>query len=288
MKLTKLFFCLAFILAITVGPALAAKHTVGLGAGVAPDYEGSDDYQGIPMLMLTGKYDSGRSFALMGTNLRVKDTILNGESEGKTFYEIIEQSQAFALMGTNLRVNVLPDNKFQLGPILNYRMGRDDVDNKVVDRMKDIDDAVEVGAYVLADLDNVLLGVDFLMDVSGEHDGMLVLGNVGYRWKVSEALVVTPNVFLTYADDDYMDTYFGIDSGNVGTSGLPRFQADSGLKDFGARVVASYAPWEKWGVMGILSYSTLLNDAKDSPIVDDEGDNAQAFFGLMATYRWGN
>ena len=255
MKLTKLFFCLAFILAITVGPALAAKHTVGLGAGVAPDYEGSDDYQGIPMLMLTGKYDSGRSFALMGTNLRV---------------------------------NVLPDNKFQLGPILNYRMGRDDVDNKVVDRMKDIDDAVEAGAYVLADLDNVLLGVDFLMDVSGEHDGMLVLGNVGYRWKVSEALVVTPNVFLTYADDDYMDTYFGIDSGNVGTSGLPHFQADSGLKDFGARVVASYAPWEKWGVMGILSYSTLLNDAKDSPIVDDEGDNAQAFFGLMATYRWGN
>lgn len=255
MKLTKIFFCLMFALCIAAGPVLAAKHTVGVGAGFAPEYEGSDDYQGVPMLMLTGKYDSGRSFSLLGTNLRV---------------------------------NVLASNKFQFGPILNYRMGRDDVDNKVVDRMKDIDDAVEVGAYVLADLDNVLLGVDFLMDVSGEHDGMLVLGNVGYRWKVSEALVVTPNVFLTYADDDYMDTYFGIDSGNVGTSGLPRFQADSGLKDFGARVVASYAPWEKWGVMGILSYSTLLNDAKDSPIVDDEGDNAQAFFGLMATYRWGN
>jgi len=31
----------------------------------------------------------------------------------------------------------------------------------------------------------------------------------------------------------------------------------------------------------------LLNDAKDSPIVDDEGDKGQMFFGLMGTYRWG-
>ena len=167
-------------------------------------------------------------------------------------------------------------------------MGRDDVDNDAVDRMKDIDDAVEAGAYVSANLDNVLLGVDFLMDISDEHDGMLVQGNVGYRWKVSDALVITPNVFLTYADDDYMDTYFGIDSGNVGTSGLPSYQADSGLKDVGTRIVVSYAPWEKWGIMGIFSYSALLNDAKDSPIVDDEGDDKQVLFGLMATYRFGN
>ncbi len=125
------------------------------------------------------------------------------------------------------------------------------------------------------------------MDVSGEHDGSLVQGNVGYRWKASDALVVTPNVFLTYADDDYMDTYFGVNSGNVGSSGLPYYQADSGLKDFGARVVASYNPWEKWGIMGILSYSTLLNDAKDSPIVDNEGNDKQMFLGLMATYRFG-
>ncbi len=37
-------------------------------------------------------------FEVMGANLRVKDSILNGESEGKTFYEIIEQSQPFGMM----------------------------------------------------------------------------------------------------------------------------------------------------------------------------------------------
>jgi outer membrane scaffolding protein for murein synthesis (MipA/OmpV family) len=243
-----------FILCISIGPVLAAQHTVGFGAGFAPEYEGSDDYEGVPMLMLTGKYDSGRSFSLLGTNLRI---------------------------------NVLANNKFQMGPILNYRMGRDDVDNKVVDRMEDIDDAMEAGVYVLANFDNVLLGVDFLMDISDEHEGMLLQGNVGYRWKASDALVVTPNVFLTYADDDYMDTYFGVNAKNVGTSGLPAYEAESGLKDVGARIVAHYTPWEQWGVMGIFSYSALLDDAEDSPIVD-EGDDSQTFFGLMATYRWGN
>ncbi|MFP4088091.1 MAG: type IV pilus twitching motility protein PilT [Desulfobacteraceae bacterium] len=38
------------------------------------------------------------AFEIMGSNLRVKDSILNGESEGKTFYEIIEGSQPFGMM----------------------------------------------------------------------------------------------------------------------------------------------------------------------------------------------
>lgn len=253
MNHVKWLCCLICALALFASPAVAAKHTFGLGAGFAPEYEGSDDYQGVPMLMLTGNYDSGRSFSLMGTNLRV---------------------------------NILADKKFQFGPILNYRMGRDDVDNKVVDRMDDIDGAFEAGLYALVNVDNWLFGIDFLADVSDEHDGMLAQGTLGYRWKVSDALVVTPNVFLTYADDDYTDTYFGVNSGNVGSSGLAYYEADAGLKDFGARLVAHYTPWAKWGVMGIFSYSSLLNDAKDSPIVD-EGDDAQMFFGVMGTYRWG-
>jgi twitching motility protein PilT len=38
------------------------------------------------------------AFEIMGSNLRVKDSILHGESEGKTFYEIIEGSQPFGMM----------------------------------------------------------------------------------------------------------------------------------------------------------------------------------------------
>ncbi|MBA4397615.1 MAG: twitching motility protein [Syntrophus sp. (in: bacteria)] len=38
------------------------------------------------------------AFEIMGTNLRVKDTILHGESEGKSFYEIIQAGKAFGMV----------------------------------------------------------------------------------------------------------------------------------------------------------------------------------------------
>lgn len=37
------------------------------------------------------------AFEIMGSNLRVKDTILHGESEGKTYYEIIQAGKAFGM-----------------------------------------------------------------------------------------------------------------------------------------------------------------------------------------------
>ena len=38
------------------------------------------------------------AFEIMSTNLRVKDSILQGESEGKTYYEIIEAGEAFGMV----------------------------------------------------------------------------------------------------------------------------------------------------------------------------------------------
>jgi len=60
----------------------------------------SDTVRWIACQRLLPKMGGGRvaAFEIMGSNLRVKDTILNGESEGKTFYEIIEGSQPFDMM----------------------------------------------------------------------------------------------------------------------------------------------------------------------------------------------
>ncbi len=49
---------------------------------------------------LLPKEGGGRvaAFEIMGTNIRVKDVILNGESEGKTFYEIIDAAEPFGMV----------------------------------------------------------------------------------------------------------------------------------------------------------------------------------------------
>lgn len=60
----------------------------------------ADTVRWIACQRLLPKLKGGRAaaFEIMGTNMRVKDTILHGETEGKTFYEIIEASQAFGMM----------------------------------------------------------------------------------------------------------------------------------------------------------------------------------------------
>ena len=49
---------------------------------------------------LLPKEGGGRiaAFEIMGTNLRVQDSILHGESEGKTFYEIIQEGKPFGMI----------------------------------------------------------------------------------------------------------------------------------------------------------------------------------------------
>lgn len=254
MKMAHLSLAILLAFSLIAAPVQAMEHTVGLGVGSFPDYEGSEDQQTIPLLMLKGRYDSGRSFSLQGTNLRV---------------------------------NVVPSKTYNFGPVLNYRMERDDVDNDQVDAMKDIDAALELGVYGSVEINNWQLGLEFLGDVSDEHDGLLTQVSAGYRWKAPNDLTITPRVFSTYADDDYMDTYFGVNPGNRGSSGLPYYEADGGFKDVGFNLTVSYTPWENWGITGLLSYRALLNDAKDSPLVDDVGDDKQMSFGLMGTYRWG-
>jgi outer membrane scaffolding protein for murein synthesis (MipA/OmpV family) len=253
MKFSKMvWFCLLILILIS-GTAWAGKYVAGLGAGMAPDYEGSDDYTAVPALMFKGNYDSGRYFSLQGTNFKL---------------------------------NVIPSKTFGFGPTLNYRMERDNVDNNQVDDMKKVDAAFEAGAFGTYNIDNFMLGLEVLTDVSGKHDGTLVKATAGYRWQAMPELMITPTIFTTYADDDYMDTYFSVDAGNRGSSNLPNYKADGGMKDVGINLAAHYTPWQHWGIMGLMSYSSLLNDAKDSPIVEDEGDKNQMFFGLMATYRW--
>jgi twitching motility protein PilT len=60
----------------------------------------ADTVRWIVCQRLLPKEGGGRvaAFEIMGSNLRVKDTILHGEAEGKTYYEIIQAGKAFGMI----------------------------------------------------------------------------------------------------------------------------------------------------------------------------------------------
>jgi outer membrane scaffolding protein for murein synthesis (MipA/OmpV family) len=230
-----------------------------LGAGLKPEYEGSEDYEATPLA--AGKLEYGQYY--------------------------------LEARGTDLRANVLSVSHIEFGPSVSFKGGRDDVDNEFVNRMRDIDDTVEVGAFVKVPLRQVFdnkdefeFEVEFLTDTGDVHEGYKVKLGLSYKYALTEKFRLGTSLSATYASDDYNQTYFGIDADSSARSGLPQYEAEAGFKDVGVGVNALYRLNENWGVTGIAQYKQLIGDAADSPVVDKEGSAGQAMVGVGILYRF--
>ena len=234
---------------------------VGLGIAYSTDYEGGDDYEATPAPFGAYHWASGRYIDLGGTG--------GSENAGRLTFNALTS-----------------DTAWEFGPILQYRLERDDVDNSKVDRMSDIDAAVEVGAFLGWQGDRLNLATNFAADVSDEHDGYLWYFEGKYRIPVSDSFTWSLGAHLTWASEDYMDTYFGVKSSDSARSGLSKYSADEGFKDVGMSLTGHYKFTDAWGLAANLSYTRMLNDAEDSPLVDDVGDKNQIGGVVAVTYSF--
>ncbi len=238
----------------TVGEQEAKIATkLGLGIGVIPDYEGSNDYTAVPI-----------PFARI---------------DSKT-------GQYIGLLGTTIRANVLESKMWSVGPVLRYRIERNDVEDKQVDDLRKVDSALEVGAFAGIKIDQWTAMIEAAQDVADGHEGLLVTLVTGYSIPLDTGLMLSLSASTTYASDDYMEAYFEIDKDNAARSGLDVFKADSGIKDYGVRAGLNYVLNKQWSFIGALGYKRLVSDAKDSPVVDDEGDANQYLGGVVAVYNF--
>ncbi len=236
------------------------RNYVSLGVGVVPDYIGSDDYT---------------------AGIAPAGVIKFGDSE------------AYAkLLATELSVNFLNSKNWSMGPVVNYRFARDDVDDAVVGLMRDIDSTVEAGVFAgwtfIGDdpRNRLTTSVSFLNDVGGEHDGYLIAASARYFRPVRRPLTLSVGVTATYASSDYMQTYFGVDADNASRSGLSLFSAGSGIRDIKIPFMAIFSFSPKWHLAGGLIFSKLIGDASDSPVTNDRGSDFQFFAGLGVAYAW--
>jgi twitching motility protein PilT len=106
---------------------------------------------------LLPKVDGGRVAALeiMRTNLRVKDSVLNGESEGKTFYEIIEAAEPFGMQTFDQSILTL----FQEG-VIDEDMALAYASRKSVVR-RGIDEAKKERGMLTSDIEELALDQEY-------------------------------------------------------------------------------------------------------------------------------
>lgn len=234
---------------------------VGLGVGYRPDYEGSDHYKPFPIGFARLWWEDGRRVEVRGT-----------ESSGSA---------------VRLSSNLIPNSDFELGPVLQYRLERDEVKSGRVDKMRDIEGAVEAGVYAGFAPRPFHIGATYTYDVSDEYGGHLVELQTGWKDKLTDMFDMGITVASTWASGAYMGKYFGVSQNESLKTGLDAYDADSDFKDVGARLNFGIGgeQWNNWKLIASVSYFRMLGDAEDSPVVDDAGDADQFFGGIGVAYE---
>lgn len=228
----------------------------GAMAVVAPKFEGSKDYEviGVPIIAPTGLRDDEGMVLFRGPD--------------------------------DLRFRLIRFGAFEAGPLAGWRFGRDEDDADRLEGLGDVDGGVVVGGYAGYKIGAFKPFVSYHHQVSGDDTGGLTRFGIEAQTTLAPRFLITGTVGATYADEDYMDSYFSVTAAQSASSqaGLGRFDADAGIKDVYFGLTSDVPLTEQWTLKLSGRYSRLTGDAADSPIVETED---QFFGGLGVTYRFG-
>ncbi|MGB0662475.1 MAG: MipA/OmpV family protein [Pontibacterium sp.] len=196
--------------------------------------------------------------------------------------------------GLGSRVTLYNTGQWQAGPALALDLGRnEEVENAQIAKLDAVDSAAFLGGFIQKGIDNVVVKGDELTvstavyhDVTDTGGGNYTQLSLSYAPPLMLPFRLDFSVDATVADDDYMQTYFGVDTQNSARSGLNAYQASAGLKDISLSTNIGLFVSPKWGAFARLSVTQLQGDAKDSPIT--KAGRAQSYFaGLGLYYRFG-
>ena len=152
--------------------------------------------------------------------------------------------------------------------------------------LTEIDQGAEGGLFAEYEWGPVSFGLTAAQDLGTRHEGTSAEFKIEYGAALASRLHGQIGASVSWADDDYTQSYFGISTAESQASGLREFTAESGLKDAGVSASLHYLVNEHWRVTGRLAYRRLLGDAADSPLVEDEGSQNQASGAVIVRYSF--
>lgn len=205
---------------------------VGGGGMYAPKFEGSDEFEVQPFPMFS---------ATFGERVTVDPR--------------------------GISVNIYNYQSFSFSAKVGYDLGRQEDDSDHLRGLGDIDAGAVVGGKLAYELGPVELYTSFDRTIGGS-DGLVgaVGANVSHQYN---QFLFSAGASATWADANYMESYFGVTSAQSARSGLATHDAGAGFKRVDFEASATYLATENWLVRGQVGIGYLVGDAADSPIVQD-------------------
>jgi outer membrane protein len=212
------------------------RVTAGAGVAVIPEFPGSDDVEIRPMPAFDVRY--GERWFLNGDGLGV--WLIEGERwqlSGSIGVDLVHRDESDA---PHLR-------------------GTGDVDRTALAMLK--------GGYSIGPV-QVILRVS--TDIADEQHGTVADLTLQAHSQLSPKLRLSYGLAGRLANDEYMRTFFGVDTMQRARSGLRVYEAKSGISEAQVFVKTQYAIDAHWLVIARGAVAELQGDAVDSPIVEED------------------
>lgn len=233
-----LFSFIALSLAILV-PSVQAEGTIGVGLGIFPKYEGSDDYRALPVPVIN--YESGNFFI----------------------------SPRAGLPSMGLKTNLSED--WAVGAFVGMHLGRKSRRSSHLKGMDNIDFHGIAGLYTEWKPGPFSIGAAYYQALHGGYGGTAELRGSYLAWQGGSD-TISLGVGTQWSNSDSMKTHFGVRQRESAASNgrLRAYSPSAGFKS-----VSVYGTWHRhlgsqWSMATTLGFKSLVGDAEDSPIVQDK------------------
>jgi outer membrane scaffolding protein for murein synthesis (MipA/OmpV family) len=221
------------VLRSLAGPIPEWHITVGAGGGALPAYEGSNSTRLAPAPALDVRY----------------------------------RDVAFASVGEGVGVNLLRGKLYRAGVALTFDQGREHNAATRLSGTGNIDPALAPRIFAQFAILPFVITADLRYRATSQQG---FVGNVGIYMPVvgKESLQVFLGPSATFADDNYMNTYFGVSPRHAAPHSIfPTYQAHGGAKNVNFGATALYHFNDHWFIDLDAGIERLLGSAEGSPLV---------------------
>lgn len=242
------------------------KHwTLSVGAATlfTPAYQGSDNYT---------------VMAVPDLRLKYKDRFFASVSQG---------------VGYNVLTRVSGQDGWKVGPIAKFDFGRDedgqgpfiivgDTDDLI--GMGEIDETVELGGFVDYQWQMLQTRLEVRQGFGG-HKGVVAELNLNYQGRLGDGYYAF-GPRITWASEDYNQTYFGVNATQAAATGLAQYNAGNGVTSYGLGGFVYKPITDKVSFTSFASYNRLGEEAADSAFIRERGTANQFMAGMGISYAF--
>ena len=244
---------LSLLAPLLAAPTMAATPwhgSIGLGATLAPDYLGSNDYKN----RLTPDF-----------NIKYGDLAYLNWRDG-------------------LGINLVQTPDWTLSPFIGYHVGRKNTGD--LSRFDRVDDGLTAGAKLTYRPNQWGYSLKAETPFTGDMDGYRLTLRADWRTQIAPKWSVGVSPSVAYYSSAWTQGLFNVSASDSARSGIQQYDADAGFWRLGLAGSLTYKFARTWSLTGIAGVVQLTGDAKDSPIVSQLGDATQTLTGVVLSYQF--